>query len=190
MQEKSLTSFPGSGLRKTGRFPMKTVVIGLGNTILSDDGAGIYIARYLGKSIRGPETTIIETESAGMNLMEMLDGYDRAILVDSIQLEGEIPGTVFRLKLNDLKITPRLSSSHDIDIVTAIELGKKLGLKMPEDVIIFAVQTEDVLTIHEGCTEKVEKVLPRVAAEIEGMIKGNDRKGISIKLSERRKGDA
>jgi hydrogenase maturation protease len=169
---------------------VKTVIIGLGNTILSDDGAGIYIVRMLGGDLSGTDVAVIETESAGMNLMEMMAGYERAILVDVIQLDGEEPGTVFRLKPDDLKITPRLSSCHDIDIVTAVQLGKRLGMDMPDDVVILAVQADDVLTLHEGCTPRVEEVLPRVAEEIESIVGGEDGRRISIGLDERRAGDA
>ena len=168
---------------------MKTTIIGLGNTVLSDDGAGVYVARMLSGRF-GDDVSVIETESAGMNLMEMLGGFDRAILIDAILLDGEEAGTVFRLRADDLKITPRLSSCHDIDIVTALELGRQLGLHMPGDVRIFAIQGEDMLTLSEGCTRKVEESLPLVADEVEALVKGLDGPRISIGLEERKNRDA
>ncbi len=169
---------------------MKTVIIGLGNTVLSDDGAGVFVARMLSGRFESDEVSVIETESAGMNLMEMLDGYDRAVLIDAILLNCEDAGTVFRLRADDLQITPRLSSCHDIDIVTALELGKQLGLHMPEEVTIFAIQGEDMKTLHEGCTPVVEGSLLPLADEVEGLVKGSDAVCISIPLSERKNRDA
>ena len=97
---------------------MNTVVLGLGNTVLRDDGVGIYTVRALREELGG-EADIIEAELAGMDLIEMLKGYDRAIIVDAIQLNDENPGTVFRLRPDDMKITQRLASFHDMDIFTA-----------------------------------------------------------------------
>ena len=168
---------------------MKTLIVGLGNTILSDDGAGVFVARMLRKDLAGV-ADIIEAETAGLDLMEMLSGYERAILVDAINLDGELPGTVFRLRPDDLKITPRLSSSHDIDIVTALALGRRLGFEMPDDVIIYAVQVEDMLTLSEGCLEAVDRVLPLLAGEIVSLVKDEAMDRISIDLVERRSGNA
>ena len=136
------------------------------------------------------DISVIETESAGMNLMEMLGGYDRAFLIDAILLNGEEPGTVFRLRADDLQITPRLSSCHDIDIVTALELGKQLGLHMPGEVTIFAVQGGDMKTLTEECTSEVEEVLAPLADEVEALVRGEEGPGISIPLSERKNRDA
>ena len=169
---------------------MKTVIIGLGNTVLSDDGAGVFVARILSGRFELGDVSVIETESAGMNLMEMLGGFDRAFLIDAILLNGEDAGTVFRLRADDLQITPRLSSCHDIDIVTALELGRQLGLHMPEEVTIFAIQGDDMKTLHEGCTPQVEAVLEPLADEVEGLVKGKDVPRISIPLAERKNRDA
>jgi hydrogenase maturation protease len=179
-----------NGLTDAGSSAMKTVIIGLGNTILTDDGAGVYVARDLSARLAGTGTDIIETESAGMNLMEMLDGHERAVLVDAIALEGVEPGTVFRLSPDDLRITPRLASCHDIDIVTALELGRRLGLSMPSEVVIFAVQGADMLTLGEIPTPAVADVIPLVADEIETMLFGKDAARVSIPLSERKCDDA
>jgi len=169
---------------------MKTVIIGLGNTVISDDGAGIYVARLLSELIGSEEIKVLETDAAGMNLMEMMDGADRAVLIDAILLDGEKPGTVFNLKSDDLRITPRLSSVHDIDIVTALELGRQLGLHMPEEVEIYAIQGKDMLTLREGCTPEVEAVLQPLADEIAAMITGGEAPAVSIGLDARRNSDA
>lgn len=169
---------------------VKTVVIGLGNTILRDDGAGVFVARDLRRRLLGTDITVIETECAGMNLIEMLKGFDRAVLVDAIRLDGVAPGTVLRLVPDDLKITPRLASCHDIDIVTALELGRRLGLRMPREVSIYAIQAADTQTLREGCTRAVRAALRPTADEIEALLNGREGEKISIRLAERDGGDA
>ncbi len=165
---------------------MKTLVLGLGNTILRDDGIGIYAVRALSDRLDG-SVDCRESECAGLNLVEMLSGYERAIIVDSIELEGVAPGTVFRLEPDDLLITARLASLHDIDIVTALRLGRCLGFSMPQEVVIFAVQVEDARTLAEGCTDSVSMVLPALVEEIVAEVEGRNIERISIPLSERKK---
>ena len=169
---------------------MKTVIIGLGNTVLSDDGAGVYVARLLSGRFDTDDVSVVEMDAAGMNLMESLGGFDRAFLIDAILLNEEIPGTVFRLRTDDLQITPRLSSCHDIDIVTALELGRQLGLHMPVEVTIFAIQGDDMKTLCEECTQAVEDVLEPLADEVEALVRGKDSPRISIGLSERKNRNA
>jgi hydrogenase maturation protease len=163
---------------------MKTIVLGLGNTILSDDGVGVYTARALRDEL-ADYADIVEAELAGFDLVELLAGYERAIIIDAIELDGEKPGSVFRLAPDDLRITPRLASFHDIDIVTAIALGRRLGFEMPSEVIIYAVQVEDALTIGEACLPSVEAVIPSLAAEISSEVRGESPRRISRSLAER-----
>jgi hydrogenase maturation protease len=168
---------------------MKTLVLGLGNTILRDDGVGVYVARSLRERLAGL-ADVGEAELAGFDLIERLKGYERAIIVDAIQLDGETPGTVFRLRPDDMRITARLASFHDIDLVTALELGRRLRLAMPDDILIYAVQAEDARTLGEGCTGSVERVIAPLADEIAAEIAGAPYGAISIPLSERRAGGA
>jgi len=163
---------------------MKTIVLGLGNTVLSDDGIGIYTARALRGGLDGL-AHIVEAELAGFDLVEMMKGYVRAFIIDAIELDGEAPGSVFRLVPDDMRITPRLASFHDIDVVTALELGRRLGFEMPSEVVIYAVQVEDALTLGEGCTPAVEKVIPDLVAEISAEVRGESPRRISKSLSER-----
>jgi hydrogenase maturation protease len=163
---------------------VKTIVIGLGNTILRDDGIGVYVARALAERLCGA-ADVREAELAGLDLLEMLKGYDRAFIVDAIQLDGERPGDVFRMRPDDIRITPRLASFHDIDIVTALALGKRLEFPMPEEVVIFGVQAADCRTLGEECTEAVSGVIPALVDEIAGEIAGTPHRTVSKGLSER-----
>lgn len=169
--------------RKDGQ-TMKTIVIGLGNTLLSDDGVGIYAARRLRRQIEG-KADVIEAETAGFDIMEIMNGYDRALIIDSIQLDGVEPGTVFRISPGEIKTTPRLASFHDIDLITALTLGSKIGLHMPGEVIIFAVQGKDVLTLREGLLKEVESVVPKLVDEIAGTVRDTEYERISIDLKDR-----
>jgi hydrogenase maturation protease len=140
---------------------MSTRIIGLGNSILTDDGVGIYAVREIRSCLeqagRGIDVDIIETEVGGFSLMELMAGWNRIILVDSIQFDGLEPGTVVRINPGDLHTSLRLRSVHDIDLPTVLELGRRLGLSMPAEVVVFGVQAEDALTFGESLTEAAER---------------------------------
>jgi len=145
---------------------MKTLILGMGNTILSDDGVGIYIARKLQKQIQRKDVEIKETCLAGLNLLDLLAGYDRAILIDAIKTKEGNWGDIYRFRLDYLMPTARLATFHEVNFATAMVLGRKLGTKLPEDIIIFAVEVKDDQTFSEKCTQEVEKAIPKVVEMI------------------------
>lgn len=142
---------------------MKTLVLGLGNPILTDDGVGIHVVRALAGRLNRPDVEVTESSLGGLRLLDTVAGYDRLILVDAIQTEGEI-GQVYRLGPNDLLPSLHSGSSHDLSLPAALRLGRQLGLVLPEDeaITIVAVEAEDVLTFGETCTPLVQAVIPRV----------------------------
>jgi len=139
----------------------KTLILGLGNSLLCDDGVGIYVAAELKKRINQPEITVLETGVAGLSLLDLLVGYDKAIIVDAIQtVDGEI-GQIYRLAPEVFDTARRTASAHGIDFPTALEFGRKLGLHLPQQIVIFAIEVSDVSTFNEECTPEVTHAIPR-----------------------------
>ncbi len=146
---------------------MKTRVIGLGNTILTDDGVGVYTAREIRRLLNehgsADAADIVESEVGGFDLMELMTGWDRVILVDSIQFDGVAPGTLLELDPQDLRTSLRIRSVHDIDLPTVLKLGRLMGLQMPGQVLIYAIQAEDAQTLGEAMTPPVRQAMARTA---------------------------
>jgi hydrogenase maturation protease len=145
---------------------MKTLVLGMGNTILTDDGAGIIVARRLKK--QKPELEVIETSEAGLALLDFIVGYDRLIIVDSIKTGQAKPGELYKMEMGALKPTAHLTSLHGVDMATAFELGQKLGYHMPRRVSIYAVEVKDNTSFGEECTEEVGAKLSLITEQIIG----------------------
>ena len=129
---------------------MKTLILGMGNTLLSDDGMGIITKRYLEKRLDKCDTIdFCETSWGGFRIIDLLRGYDYAIIVDSIKTKSKPAGYIHFLQPNDLLPTLRLTSYHDINFITALKLAEQLGTKIPSDIEIYAIEIENNDTINE-----------------------------------------
>ena len=152
---------------------MKTRVIGLGNTILTDDGAGVHVAREVARRLAGTasDVNVVETEVAGLALLELMVGWDRVILVDAVQFEGVDPGTVVRIDPSDLRTSLRLRSVHDVDLPTVLELGRQLGLTSPREVIVLGIEAADARTFGERLTPPVQAGVARAVEQVMDLLR-------------------
>ena len=141
---------------------MKTLVLGLGNPIVSDDGVGLRVAAELRSLLSGTDGVEVDEDYwGGLRLMERLIGYDRAVVIDAIQT-GSSPGTIHRLRVGDLP-TQRSTSAHDASLPTALALGRQAGMHLPPDeaVALVAIEAADILNFGEQLTPEVEAAIPR-----------------------------
>ena len=83
---------------------MKTLVLGLGNPILTDDGVGIHVVRATAAQCPlAMHITCAEASVGGMRLLDLLAGYERVFLVDAIQTRDGEPGQIYTLGPGDLR---------------------------------------------------------------------------------------
>jgi len=145
---------------------VKTLILGVGNPILRDDGVGPRLIQELRGSISDPNVVLRETSLAGINLMELLVGFDRAIIIDAIQTGGN-PGEIYWMTPEDFGIKDRdVYSQHGMGILQALYLGKDLAQPMPKEVAIVTIEAEDVHNFGEGLTPNVEKSIPAALHQI------------------------
>jgi hydrogenase maturation protease len=160
----------------------KTVVIGIGNSILSDDAVGIkavqaiqasYYANEI-KKMRGEDLIkFIEVSTGGINLMEHMEGFQTAVLIDAIVTGRHKAGTIFKFIYPDIPYTRNTVSTHDMDLPMALEMGKHLGISLPSEIIIFAVEAKDTVNFGENLTEEVEIAMGSVVHDIKLMLDFN-----------------
>ncbi len=168
---------------------MKTLLMGMGNPILSDDAVGVRLARDIGEKLAGtPGLSIMEECSVGgLNIIEVVEGYDTLIIMDSIRTTGGTPGDWHRFTAEALRDTMNLNNIHDVNFATALELGRRMGMKLPaeEDIHIFAVEVLDLMTFSEQMTQPLESAYPdfseAILREIEGILKEQGAAAINSK---------
>jgi len=150
----------------------RTLILGLGNPILTDDGVGLRVGRALSRRALPPEVSIAEAGVGGLRLLEMIAGYERVILVDAILSPGGRAGEISLLQPGDLQSSLHSGSAHDLSLTASLALGRELGMKIPEDreIIIVAIQAEDVQTLREEMTPAVEAAIPRAMETVLGIL--------------------
>lgn len=149
---------------------MKTLVLGLGNELLSDDGVGIAAARSLQIELAGVEDIdVVESSLAGIALLDLFLGYDRAIVIDAIRTRRSPPGSVIELSPADLDPV-EAPSPHFTGLPEMLAVARELELDFPGDVRILAVEAEDVGTIGGGMSEAVRLAIPRVIVRVLGWL--------------------
>ena len=146
--------------RHAGGTARKTLILGLGNPIVRDDAVGLRVAQVLRSRLadRG-DIEVAEDYWGGLRLMERMVGYQRAVVIDAIRT-GAAPGTVHRLRVDDIP-TQRSASAHDVNLPTALALGRQSGLDLPSDdrIALVAVEAQDIIHFGEDLTPEVEASL-------------------------------
>ncbi len=142
---------------------MRTLVLGIGNPILGDDGVGFHIAQELAKEIKDENIDVKNTSVDGLNLLELIVGYDKVIIIDAIMTEDGEVGGIYRLRPESfVKTVHPTTSPHNANLATAIEIGKKFLVgQMPAKIVVFAVNIQEVTKVTEEMTEKVRGAITR-----------------------------
>jgi hydrogenase maturation protease len=141
---------------------MKTVVLGLGNSLRADDGVGLYVARAVKRLVDTPDVVVAESTASGLDVLDYLCGFDRAIVLDAVQTGEWTVGDIHCLP--PLSAGRHTTNPHSTDLATALELGRRVGLPLPSDISLFGFEVADVESFAEQCT-------PEVAAAIDSCAK-------------------
>jgi hydrogenase maturation protease len=152
----------------------RLLLLGLGNDILTDDAVGLFVVRELQSRLAGhPAVDTRETTEMGLALLDFITGYRAVAIVDSIQTGKAPPGYLHELDAPALtQLTGR--TPHFVGVSETLALGRKLGLAMPEQVKIFAIEVADPFTLGTAMTPALQSALPgiveRIAAVLQTML--------------------
>ena len=153
----------------------KTLILGLGNSMMSDDAIGLIIVEKLAEQIKEPDIDFKTSEKVGLNLIELPQGYERVIIIDSILTGANPPGEIIEFSLDDLPDNPRLRCPHDVDFKSAVELARKTGLAMPKEVLILGIEIVDNLTFTPELSPEIYSLLPSLLKSLSSKIQDLNR---------------
>jgi hydrogenase maturation protease len=156
---------------------MKTIIIGLGNPILGDDGVGWVVAREvearLGDSY--PSVEVDYLALGGLSLMERLIGYQHVILIDSLNTGKRPQGSVIAFTLDDLEDLSygHTSAAHDASLKTSLDMGRKLDVSLPDDkdVHVVAIEARHVYDFKEELSPLIAASVPAAVVQVLELLK-------------------
>jgi hydrogenase maturation protease len=143
------------------RTPLR--IIGLGNELLSDDGAGVRVVQELKRRIPVDNTIVEELPVGGLQLLEHISGVQRCIIIDAVVTGDHPPGTAYRSVQTDDGEPVSLASSHQVDLGQVLSLLRLLGGDPPGTLLVYGIEAGDITTFRETCTEEVSRAIPEVA---------------------------
>lgn len=144
---------------------MRTIVVGVGNPILGDDGVGVHVVNELKKYVDSKDIKIEEAATGGLNLLDTIVGFERAIIVDAV--EGNNVGEVKEIRIDEFS-SVHSYNPHDISFKEAIELAEKLGEnRIPKEIKIIGITIKNASNeFGEKLSEEVSKAIPRAISMI------------------------
>ena len=141
---------------------MALVILGLGNDLIGDDGVGLLAAARLEGRL-GPDVAVRTSAQSGLYLLEHLQGFDDAIVVDSIL--GEVPGQVRELASEELRPTT-VPSAHYAGLPEVLAVARGAGMQIPERLKVIAVEIDGAQTIGAGPSPAVLAAIPEVVRRV------------------------
>ena len=136
------------------------LIIGLGSPIMTDDAIGLEVVQEIeDMHLEGVETR--QEAVGGLDIIPLMWGYRNVIIVDAIQTEMYEPGTIMFFDPEDFDKTIGDASAHDINLATAMRIGREMEPEMmPDKVCFIAIEAEDIGTVNEGMTPRLVKAKP------------------------------
>jgi hydrogenase maturation protease len=146
---------------------VRQVVLGVGNAIMTDDRVGIAAAEVLAQMLAARAGVAVRfSERGGLDLLDLLEGCDHAVVVDAYLVPGEEPGTVLTRSVEDFSGSHHLYAAHGVDLPTALRLGRELGADMPARVDIVGVVVQDPYTVSDRMTPAVAAAVQPAVARV------------------------
>ena len=170
----------------------------MGNDILGDDGVALLVARQLRSEFSSPpppsplrgegvsfdtgqwggegapnpfsSVDIVESAEAGLAIMELLAGSERALILDCIATGKHAPGTLLEFTVDDFRkvVAP---SPHYAGLPEVIEMAARLGIDFPKHLRVLAMEVENPWTVQESMSPSVSSAIPALVSRTRSILK-------------------
>ncbi|HEY5810416.1 MAG TPA: HyaD/HybD family hydrogenase maturation endopeptidase [Povalibacter sp.] len=144
----------------------RSVILGIGNILLTDDGIGVHVARHLEGLLRSrDDVQVIDAGTLSFTLAPAIEDAERLIVIDAAQLNAP-PGTVrtffgpeFDSFLGKAKLTV-----HEVGLVDLLDIARLMDALPPQRALV-AVQSE-IHTWGDKPTKDVEAAMQEIASRV------------------------
>jgi hydrogenase maturation protease len=123
--------------------PVQTLILGVGNLLMSDEGVGVHVIQKLVADYQLPEEVqVLDGGTLGMDLLYYLEGTENLLLIDAVQARKE-PGTLVRLEGDEVPAFMSIKiSPHQLGVPDMLAAAKLKGNCYPERIVLWGVQPE------------------------------------------------
>lgn len=140
-----------------------TVIIGIGNILLQDDGVGVHVIKQLENEKLPTTIELVDGGTSTLDTLGFFLDYKKVIVVDCLRA-GLIPGTIYKIKPDDIKNYKKENLSiHDVQILDVVKMANMMN-KYPE-VVIFGIEPEKIAVDLEMTLTMVSKI-PEIVSNI------------------------
>ena len=146
-----------------------TLILGVGNLLLSDEGVGLHVIRRLQESYTLPgNVQVLDGGTLGLDLLYYLEGIENLLLIDAVET-GEKPGTLLRLEGEEVPAFLSIKMSpHQIGVPDMLFAAKLKDL-YPQRIVLWGVQPENLdigLDLSTVVAAQVNTLVNNVVAEL------------------------
>ena len=144
------------------------LVLCLGNELRRDDAVALRVADAL-RAAPPAGAAVRTTAVAGLYLVDELEGFDRAVVVDAVRTGVHPPGAVLSFALEDLR-APEGPSPHSIGLPSALSRARRAGLPVPARIRVVAIEVQELDTIGVGLTPAVAAAVAPAAEAVRAAV--------------------
>lgn len=150
---------------------VSVLVLGIGNLIMADDGAGVRAVQRLQRDYRFPAgVTVLDGGTLGLDLLPWLEGTEQLLMVDAVET-GREPGTVVRLEGEELPLALKTKlSPHQVGLQDLLAVAELQGFS-PQKMVLWGVQPavlEMGTELSSAVAAQMDTLVDRVLAELAG----------------------
>jgi len=146
---------------------MKTLILGVGNFLLEDEGVGIHVIREMEKENLPPDVSLMDGGTGGLHLLSWLEGYDRIIMIDAT-LDDNPPGTIRLIQPVYASDFPPLMSAHEIGLRDMIEAMSLTG-NLPE-ILLIVVSAAKINEVGTNLSPEIQAVIPEIIQSVKNLL--------------------
>jgi len=150
----------------------KTLILGLGNDILTDDGIGPRLVHDLAQMIDDPNVQFDTACCGGLEIVEYIKGYEKVVFIDAIRTRDGKPGDMYYFIPSDFRETMHLSNLHDVNFLIALNLGNTLDMNLPSDLHIIAIEIIEDMEFSEEFTMPLKEKYPEILEKVSVLLRG------------------
>jgi hydrogenase maturation protease len=148
------------------------LILGLGNFLMGDEGAGVHFARLLQPESFPPGVDVLDGGTGGFHLTSFFEDYPIVIIIDAT-LDENPPGTIRLIKPRYAPDFPKAMSTHDIGLKDVIE-ALTLMDRLPK-IYLFVVSIATLQQQQINLSPEIEAALPVLRKKVFALIKDINR---------------